>query len=270
MDPSRIMSLQNAKLNTILSNSRRGNQNTESISDMPAPPAYHTVMNPSPNDDMHNSYCPEDNKEEEETPEINVNASTQIRGHGNIISIAQMDSGRIASLVAMLLSGHSPQTALQQQQEQPASPEQVHAPSLGLSPQPHHERQYHVRKTPKMIININCGATVVGDRNIVGPGLGDIARHMQIAQRNQALAAQQQQMNANRTATAGAHVSAAAPPPPPPPGLGFSIHAQSPPPHPMAMTPPMSRSSSFGSEGSTGVKRKSERPIEENAAKRSC
>ncbi|PVH93944.1 hypothetical protein DM02DRAFT_646190 [Periconia macrospinosa] len=265
------MSLQNAKLNTILTDSRRGNQDTQSISDMPPPPAYYTVMDPTPNEDMHSSYNPEDDKDEEETPEITVNASTQIRGHGNIISIAQMDSARIASLVAMLLYGNSPQTASQQQQQQPSSPEQAQVPSPELSPQPHNERLYHARKVPKMIINVNCGATVVGDRNIVGPGLGDIARHMQIAQRNQALAAQQQQqqnqMNANRTAATGANLPAVAPPTP---GLGFPIHAQPPAPHPTTVTPPMSRSSSFGSEGSSGIKRKSEGPIEESAAKRSC
>ncbi|KAI4646123.1 uncharacterized protein J4E79_010632 [Alternaria viburni] len=46
----------------------------------------------------------------DDTPEITINAATQIRGHGNIISIAQMDSVRIANLVATVLSGEAIET----------------------------------------------------------------------------------------------------------------------------------------------------------------
>lgn len=237
---------------------------------MAPPPAYHTVIDPVPAQNMRNSYDPEDEKDDDETPEINVNASTQIRGHGNIISIAQMDSGKIASLVAMLLYGSAaPPTTTQPPtstpQQQPSSPENSQIPSPRLTPQPPSERPHRSKKMPKMIINVICGASVVGDRNIVGPGLGDIARHMQIAQRNQALAQQQNQMNANRAAAAAAPAGANAPGATiPPPGLGFPIHAQP------TVTPPMSRSSSLGSEGAGGGKRKYEGPCEGHAAKKSC
>lgn len=257
MDPSRNPALQNAKLQTFLQDlqSRRDQSTTlnpaESTEGMPPPPAYHSVVNGSvPLPSLHNPYdADDDEKEDDDTPEVNINATTQIRGHGNIISIAQMDSVRIANLIAILLHGGVPPTVPLQH-----AAAQGQAPAHGMQAAAHRHRaeRRDARHWPKININVNCGATVIGDRNIVGPGLGDIARHMQMAQRNQA-AQQQNQMNANRTAGAQN------------PGLGFPVHGQT-----TMATPPMSRSSSFGSEGAAGVKRKVEEGAEESAAKKSC
>ena len=96
-----------------------------------------------------------------------------------------------------------------------------------------------VKVFPKIHITVNCGATVIGDRNVVGPGLGDIARNIQVANQR----AQMQQMQA-RAAQAAAHAAQGIP--------GIPIPATSPTQMP---TPPMSRSVSGNGE-SQGVKRK--------------
>ncbi|KAL5466046.1 hypothetical protein PMIN06_000387 [Paraphaeosphaeria minitans] len=249
MDPSRNLALRNAKLQTILSNWQTSQSATspesESEIDMPPPPAYHTVVEPTESlPEMMNRLYDAEEKDEEvketetETPEININATTQIRGHGNIISIAQMDSMRVANLLAILIHGGIPpqtQTNAQGQQENAVAP--------GVAHRPVQER----KELPKINININCGATVVGDRNIVGPGLGDIARHMQLAQQRQQAQQQQQQQQQN-SANLDPRMAQ-----PPRPVFGFPGPSQVP-----LATPPMSRASSFGSEGSGGVKRKAE------------
>ncbi|UPX10850.1 uncharacterized protein EKO05_0001488 [Ascochyta rabiei] len=160
---------------------------------MPAPPAYHMVVDPevsTPN--MSVPYDPEEDEqtqssEDEETPEITINAATQIRGNGNIISIAQMDSVRIANLVATILSG-DPVPSDTTTPPTPTSTPQAPVTSI-------HSSRTERKKKGGLNVNItvNCGATIIGDRNIVGPGLGDIARQMQLAQRNAALQAHQQQ-----------------------------------------------------------------------------
>jgi len=280
MDPFRNLALQNSKVQTLLQDQQRLPQTTTSGSDMPPPPAYHTVVDPTtPLPNMHNPYDADDEeKEDDDTPEINVNAMTQVRGHGNIISIAQMDSVRIANLIVALLNGAvppSPTVSSSQEtdagQQVPQASQAEAAGSSGAhrtqseSQRPRAWRR-DARHMPKVNVTVNCGATVIGDRNIVGPGLGDIARHIQMAQRNQMVQQQQmaqqqqqqkqqqQQMNANRPTAI----------PIPNSGLGFSVggHAH--------MTPPMSRSSSFGSQGSNGLKRKTEDGVEDNSAKRRC
>ncbi|KAJ8114033.1 hypothetical protein OPT61_g3987 [Boeremia exigua] len=197
MDPWRNPALQNAKLQAILSsrNSAHSNINQDSLeehSDMPAPPAYHMVVDPethTPN--MSSPYDPEMEEEredsEDETPEITINSATQIRGNGNIISIAQMDSVRIANLIATILSGE-PAPSETAGPTPPTSPPQAPVTNLNST------RTERKKKGGLNInITVNCGATIIGDRNIVGPGLGDIARQMQLAQRNAAMQAQQQQ-----------------------------------------------------------------------------
>lgn len=162
---------------------------------MPAPPAYHMVVGPetqAPSMSSYESEAEEREDSEDETPEITINAATQIRGNGNIISIAQMDSVRIANLVATILSGDSvssdtptaPQTP---PLSPPLSPPQASVANQSTS------RTKARRGGLNVNITVNCGATVIGDRNIVGPGLGDIARQMQLAQRNAALQAHSQQ-----------------------------------------------------------------------------
>jgi hypothetical protein len=176
MDPHRNPALSDAKLQTILQTLIHSTPqpNAATAEDMPAPPSYHSVVNPmAPIPNMHSPYDPEEEDDEEdkddddETPDITVNAATQIRGNGHIISITQMDSVRIAGLIGMMLYGPQP------------------AQASARAPAPKSAKHF-----PKFNITVNCGATVIGDRNIVGPGLGDIARQMQASQRNQALQAQ--------------------------------------------------------------------------------
>ncbi|KAF3000143.1 hypothetical protein E8E13_005140 [Curvularia kusanoi] len=151
------------------------------------------VVNPEAySSNMSSPFDPETEEEredsKEETPEITINAATQIRGNSNIISIAQMDSVRIANLIATILSGEAvPSDSAGS--TSPATPPQEPVTSLSST------RTERKQKMGGLNINItvNCGATIIGDRNIVGPGLGDIARQMQLAQRNAAIQAHQQQ-----------------------------------------------------------------------------
>jgi hypothetical protein len=256
MDPHRNPALHNAKLRSILQSQNTTSRTATQAEDMPAPPAYHMVVDPTaPIPNMRSPYDPEEEDErddDDDTPEITINAATQVRGNGNIISTAQMDSARIATLIATILhEGKVPEP------ESPSQPQTL--PSLAsLTSEPKQPRPY-----PKVNITVNCGATVIGDRNIVGPGLGDIARQMQIAQRNQALQALQAQQQAARTsptaptretlyqaqaAIAQRHAL-------------FNAHVP---------TPPMSRSSSLQSELLGGVKRKLDEDAKEGVAKRHC
>lgn len=158
---------------------------------MPAPPAYHMVVDPEtqiPSMSSYESEVEEREDSEDETPEITINAATQIRGSGNIISIAQLDSARIANLVATIICGDTVSSdSPTASQTTPESPPQGPVTNLSTS------RTKGRRGGLNMNITVNCGATIIGDRNIVGPGLGDIARQMQLAQRNAALQAQTQQ-----------------------------------------------------------------------------
>ena len=279
--------MQNAKLQSILSSyrnssstNRAADESTEVESDMPAPPAYHMVVDPEVHTpSMSSPYSHEDEEErqdsEDETPEITINAATQIRGNGNIISNAQMDSVRIANLVATILSSDS-EPADSTASPTPSSPPQAPVTSLNSS-----RTERRKKGGLNLNITVNCGATIIGDRNIVGPGLGDIARQMQLAQRNAAMQAHQQQQQNNVVqqqklaqglAQAQAQKQAQM-------NLQHSLERRDGVPglaqcHQNLyqsqaglagvgqvtgqVTPPMSRSGSFGSEGSPKVKRKAE------------
>jgi hypothetical protein len=248
MAPINELVSENAQLRYILDRLNSIPQTPREGDDM-QPPAYHTVVDPTASiSNMHNPYDAEE-ENEDETPEITINAATQVRGHGNIISIAQLDSVRIANLIAVMLSGGK--------LADPANSEAGHTlPSLAsLASEPKPSRHY-----PKINITVNCGATVTGDRNIVGPGLGDIARQMQVAQREKA--AQQQQQQATQiqihppmsTAPTKEGLSQAQ--------ISIARH------HELYATPPMSRSASLQSDGSRG-KRKAEDNIE-GSGKRRC
>jgi hypothetical protein len=252
MDPHRNPALHDAKLQSTLQSQNTTTTtrtNTES-DDMPAPPAYHMVVDPTaPIPNLRNPYEPEeeDEKDDDDTPEITINAATQVRGNGNIISITQMDSVRIANLIATMLQGpKSPE---------PPSPQTL--PSLAiLASEPKPSHQY-----PRINITVNCGATVIGDRNIVGPGLGDIARQMQVVQRNQTAQSQQMQ-NAQSQREAATretlyHAQAAI-------AQHHGLFATQGP------TPPMSRTSSLQSDGTGGTKRKAEDDVTDGGVKRHC
>ncbi|KAF2856404.1 hypothetical protein T440DRAFT_463747 [Plenodomus tracheiphilus IPT5] len=309
MDPFRNTALQSAKLQSLLSSSS-SRQDQTSVSDMPAPPAYHMVVDPSaPIPNNQNPYDHDEGEEEKDdedvdTPEITINAATQVRGHGNIISIAQMDTVRIAHLIASMLNGEPatlPPSPLDKLADvaaaacpqpttsttTPSSP----TPSFTSTPPPPHQQssQIHLKPTPslrKLNITVNCGATIIGDRNIVGPGLGDIARQMQVAQRNQALQAQQQRAAQQQTGAAGLKTPLAGAGVGGLGGLGLGAQrrdtlyqaqaaiAQH---HGMMYqaqvhTPPMSRSASEKSDevGCGGGKRKREEDGSECCGKRQC
>jgi hypothetical protein len=78
----------------------------------------------------------------DDMPEMMVNAATQIKGHENIVSVNTLDAKIIAKMV------HA-----------------VAKESAGT----------------QMNITINCSATIIRSRNIVGPGMVEVARHMQQA-----------------------------------------------------------------------------------------
>ncbi|KAH7095852.1 hypothetical protein FB567DRAFT_513557 [Paraphoma chrysanthemicola] len=227
---------------------------------MPAPPAYHSIVDPhAPVTDTRSPYDPEEEEkeDEEDTPEITINAATQVRGNGNIISIAQVDSVRIANLIAILLNGKIPQPEGPPQ----TPPEPLHGHTLPSIASMTGE-QKPARQLPKLNITINCGATVIGDRNIVGPGLGDIARQMQLAQRNAALQRQQQaQAQAQAQGTCSTE---------PKHETLYQAHTSIAQHHGLFPTPPMSRSSSASSGCASGVKRKSEDDAREDGVKRQC
>ncbi|KAF2018630.1 hypothetical protein BU24DRAFT_458384 [Aaosphaeria arxii CBS 175.79] len=248
---------------------------------MPPPPAYHTVVDSDahipirtpymfPNEDNRNGF---DDEEENDVPEVTINATTQIRGHGNIITVPQLDSARIAGMVVCVLNGGPPSptttaaaAAAATVQSQTATPPQSNSSDDGNSNNNNSDNQSNnnnnqtpqtapatarriAKPFPRINVTINCGATVVGDRNIVGPGLGDIARQMQL-QAHQRQQLQQQQAAATAAAQAqSARIAAATAASRP----LFQTHG--------FPTPPMSRSSSGSSTaegGGAGVKRKAE------------
>ncbi|KAG9186782.1 hypothetical protein G6011_09890 [Alternaria panax] len=258
---------------------------SESESDIPIlpPPAYHTIISAnmpiphisSPYDPLSQEDPDPNNHEtsDTDTPEITINAATQIRGHGNIISIAQMDSVRVANLISTILIGEnttSPSTTpcLCNKNITPTTTTPPRSPTpLTPATQEHTSttRVQGIKRFSNINITVNCGATIIGDRNIVGPGLGDIARQMQIAQRNQAaVLAQQAQQAQQRAAAMGRGVGTGGTASPPlhqgvtgktvggmngMGGLG-GIGGVA------VATPPMSRSSSLNSEGGGGRKRR--------------
>jgi cytochrome c551/c552 len=264
MEPHGDGALNDAKLQTILQTllTSTGSHPSPLTGDMPPPPSYHSVVDPNaPIPNLSSPYDPEeeDDKEDDDTTEITINAATQIRGNGNIISITQMDSMRIANLIGTMMSGGK----MQEPEVSQPHPQQAQTMTslVCLAPEPKTSRQYQ-----KINITVNCGATVIGDRNIVGPGLGDIARQMQAAQRNQALQAQQQQqaqaqaratapMASNREPLDQAQASFA---------QHQGLHAS------QAPTTPMSPSEDLQDSGAGSVKRKADDDGKENAAKRQC
>jgi hypothetical protein len=133
-----------------------------------SPPAYDLVVDPrAPISNMGNNAYREDSSSSEyferinledndpngpfyqdpvdDTPEFTINAATQIKGHQNIVSVSTLDVEQIAEMVGAVVK---------------ASQGSGHS---------------------SINITINCGTTIIGNRNIVGSGLGEVARHMQQA-----------------------------------------------------------------------------------------
>ncbi|KAH8629569.1 hypothetical protein IG631_16826 [Alternaria alternata] len=283
------------RTNNILSTSHPHNNTPHSSSHIEdriptvAPPAYHTIT--GPNMPMSNITSPYDSllqegvdsnpheTSDDDTPEIIINAATQIRGHGNIISIAQMDSVRIANLISAVLSGQDPTDSTANTNKPEGEDNTTARPPTPITP----TRREHtsttqvrgVKRFSNINITVNCGATIIGDRNIVGPGLGDIARQMQIAQRNQAALLAQQRAAAAAVGLGGQGQGVKLQSPPQEAhSLGQQMHGGAIPPRGVTIplgvaTPPMSRSSSLSSEAGRR-KRKSEDGAEGVAQKRRC
>lgn len=290
MDPFRNAALQSAKLQSLLSSvsSEQAQSGSHTLpSEMPAPPAYHMVVDP--NAHVPTTRGPFEEEEEgedqdDEAPEITINAVTQVRGHGNIISIAQLDTTRIANLIATMLSGETPSSPQSENSTEgvtpcPQAPSSTTTfPSSPPLPSSSHATAKPVREFCKINVTVNCGATIIGDRNIVGPGLGDIARQMQVAQRNQALQAAQRQQQQQQQAqqahpTQPTQHAGIAVPKTPVPGTGAGsgvpkgretlYQAQ-------VATPPMSRSASERSQEAGGGKRKRNEDVGACCAKKPC
>ncbi|ORX97062.1 hypothetical protein BCR34DRAFT_593640 [Clohesyomyces aquaticus] len=183
------------------------------------PPAYELVVDPSaPIPNLRSPYDPiteeekedtddeemEDDDEEEEEmatkkddSEVTINAGTQIRGHGNIISMSPMDGGRIVGVLVGLLGGGSvtptsqstaPSSALEMATAMANTNSNSNSSSpASATPVPTQIQRTFQLKNPsrRITITLNCGSTVVGDRNIVGPGLGEIARQMSAGRQTQ-------------------------------------------------------------------------------------
>ncbi|KAF2869760.1 hypothetical protein BDV95DRAFT_596075 [Massariosphaeria phaeospora] len=185
MDPSRNRALLNGKLHT-LPTLQQQTTRTTSDGSPPPPPAYQTVVDPTaPIPNMYNPYDPDDEEEgaDDNTPEVTINAQTQIRGHGNIISPPHMDSAQIAHLVTSTINGIASGEA---------------DPASGVRP---------ARQSSKVRITVNCGATVIGDRNIVSLNIGEAARHFQAQTQAQA-----QRSNQQSSAAAQGHAPVMTPP----------------------------------------------------------
>lgn len=230
--------------------------NTTSPPDMP-PPAYHMVVDPAMAiPDVNSPYDSEDEAEKDGDciPEIIINAATQIRGAGNIVSIAQMDSARIATLVTTLLNeGSLPNVAC---------PPQIPVSSPSTS-----RTETRTKPCRKLNITVNCGATIIGDRNIVGPGLGDIARQMQIAQRNAVILAAQQKQRQQQQEQQNAAQRV-----PPMAQHHTNLYQAQAPMATQVPSPPMSRCPSLNSDTVAGAKRKAEDDASESLLllKRRC
>ncbi|KAF2266989.1 hypothetical protein CC78DRAFT_577524 [Lojkania enalia] len=183
MDPNQNRATLFAKLNSLIPPSSRTSRQQQLIDANMRPPAYDTVVDANQLTSNRNPYTAQDENEageaEDDGREIIINAATQIRGHGNIISVVPLDGSKIADIVSKLLRPESSDDqGIQSNAESVASP--VTSSSLGYS-------RTEVSPTSsfsKISITMNCGATVIGDRNIVGPGLGDVVHYINV-QRNQ-------------------------------------------------------------------------------------
>ncbi|KAF2463370.1 uncharacterized protein BDR25DRAFT_397207 [Lindgomyces ingoldianus] len=165
------------------------------------PPSYNMVVDPhDPIPNLSNPYDPgedkdeDDEDEESDIPDITINAATQIRGHGNIISMPPMDSAKIAGMLYTMLNGCPPPQPRPQPQSHaqgPLAQGQASSASNANTQSPGQTRQTFSLGKPfqKINITVNCGATIIGDRNIVGPGLGEIARQISTGNRNPGQAA---------------------------------------------------------------------------------
>ncbi|KAF1994069.1 hypothetical protein P154DRAFT_527309 [Amniculicola lignicola CBS 123094] len=180
------------------------------------PPAYHTVVDPqNPIPGLtNNPFTPDDvDPDEEEIPEITINAATQIRGHGNIVAIQPMDVRKIAELVVGVLRGEMPNENGSTPAPVPTTNETTQRGTIG-------------KPWPRINIVVNCGATIVGDRNIVGPGLGDVAKQLHPRNLGQTAARATPESSASSSASGPSYAIPSGQAPTPPPSRSLSESAE--------------------------------------------
>ncbi|KAF2120875.1 hypothetical protein BDV96DRAFT_595280 [Lophiotrema nucula] len=202
MDPAQQRATLFAKLDSLIPPSTRtplqhglimASNNASNIPSTPpeiqSPPAYHMVVDPNaPIPNMNNPYHPlddmddglnfdevdeeaEESSEDDEGTELTINAQTDIIGHGNIIGFEPMDAKKVALLVWELMG--KPQPGAEGAQPTVYAAGNADRAVLNVPGQ-------------NMRITINCGTTVRGNKNILGPGLAELARTMAIARSRQA------------------------------------------------------------------------------------
>ncbi|KAF2739853.1 hypothetical protein EJ04DRAFT_259100 [Polyplosphaeria fusca] len=135
------------------------------------PPSYEQVVDPNaPLPNMENPYDEEDSDSEVEELEaeaeakrraaaqadadnnditITVNSAIHVRGHGNVLGA--MSEERIQDILKELLRV-----------------EEGHRANVSLA----------ATRRPRIHLTVTCPMTVTGDRNIVSPNLGDVAKFM--------------------------------------------------------------------------------------------
>jgi hypothetical protein len=108
-----------------------------------AQPATNLPYDPNPNSNFtFNPFAadPEDDSEDGDPSSVLINASTQIRGTGNVVAIPLVDAPRISAALFAVLKAQS---------------------AVGVA------------RRGAINVQIHCGVTLVGDRNVVGlTGMG--------------------------------------------------------------------------------------------------
>ena len=159
---------------------------------LPPPPAYtpSATIQPPPRrphpsiDDDEDEGGDDDEDDDEDdldarasaTTTVNVTAPVRLMGHGNILNMASVTS----------MVGSSVATAVRQHQEQQQSQRQSLVASSALESDGDSKMRRRERRLARpifrpLILNVNCGVTIVGSRNIVGEPLVKAAALMRLS-----------------------------------------------------------------------------------------
>ncbi len=140
---------------------------------LPPPPAYTPSANMLPpvpsnllSDDVDDEYDEDEDDAEAAgtTTTITVTAPVKVVGHGNILNTSSL-----ASVVSTALT-----TALQQHEQQMQAG--ATAETGDDNPSRVHARGDNPKRTPRSLcMNVNCGVSIVGSRNVVGESVAKAA-----------------------------------------------------------------------------------------------
>ncbi|KAF2706738.1 hypothetical protein K504DRAFT_64366 [Pleomassaria siparia CBS 279.74] len=186
----------------------RPNQHVDLDHGSPSPPpAYHTVVRPNdPIDWGHNPYHPEsdgdeesnpdpsdaeaesDDSSDEESPDVNVNAAAIVLGSGNMVTVTPLTAHEVANAAMSIVREINPFATHQ-------TTPTLQGPG-GASSQLEVASQATDQALPERSLNItvNCGTTIIGDRNLVGPQLLNVLQSFRARMYNQQRQAQQHRM----------------------------------------------------------------------------